>query len=71
MHCDKPWIGELEAGKYAICTCGKSGNDPFCDGAHKGYGKVPAIIEVTERKQFAFCLCGKTTNSPHCDGSHK
>ncbi|MHC4958280.1 MAG: CDGSH iron-sulfur domain-containing protein [Planctomycetota bacterium] len=21
---------------FAICRCGKTGNGPFCDGAHKG-----------------------------------
>lgn len=32
-----PFAVELEAGKnYHWCACGKSANQPFCDGSHKG-----------------------------------
>ena len=31
-----PYAKELEAGKtYYWCACGKSANQPFCDGSHK------------------------------------
>ena len=35
---------EVEKGKsYYWCACGKSKNQPFCDGSHKvtGYSNVP------------------------------
>ncbi|MGB5599434.1 MAG: CDGSH iron-sulfur domain-containing protein, partial [Thiothrix litoralis] len=31
----KPCVVELEAGtSYWWCTCGRSANQPFCDGSH-------------------------------------
>ena len=30
-----PFTLELEAGTYYWCACGKSKNQPFCDGTHK------------------------------------
>ncbi|MEO0529764.1 MAG: CDGSH iron-sulfur domain-containing protein, partial [Planctomycetota bacterium] len=33
----KPTQVELKAGEsYAWCACGKSGDQPFCDGSHEG-----------------------------------
>ena len=29
-----PYILELEAGTYYWCACGKSADQPFCDGSH-------------------------------------
>ncbi len=30
-----PYALELEAGDYYWCACGRSANQPFCDGSHK------------------------------------
>ena len=32
----KPIIRQSEAKDYWWCSCGKSNNQPFCDGSHKG-----------------------------------
>jgi CDGSH iron-sulfur domain-containing protein 3 len=67
----EPFAVELEEGKnYAWCSCGKSGNQPFCDGAHKGTGKVPMVFKADETKTAYLCGCKQTGNGPFCDGSH-
>ena len=38
--------------KYFWCTCGLSGNQPFCDGAHKASNEFkPHHFEVEETKE--------------------
>ena len=60
---------ELEKGKtYAWCSCGKSDNQPWCNGAHQGSEFKPHIFTAEESKA-PICIC-KTKNPPHCDGSH-
>ncbi|RLL51581.1 CDGSH iron-sulfur domain-containing protein [Mariprofundus sp. EBB-1] len=66
----EPAVLELEAGTYYWCSCGKSANQPFCDGSHKGTTFTPEVIEITEKKTVALCQCKQTKNPPFCDGSH-
>ena len=66
-----PLAVELEAGKtYACCSCGKSTNQPFCDGAHKGSTFVPKVFVAEESKTAYLCTCKHTANPGFCDGSH-
>ena len=67
----KPVVLTLEAGTYHWCSCGKSANQPFCDGSHKGTDFVPLKFEVLEAGKSALCLCKHSGTKPHCDGSHK
>ncbi len=58
--------------KYGWCTCGKSANEPFCDGAHKEHKAGPSLkFSVEEDKTAHLCTCKQTSNPPYCDGSHK
>ncbi|HPR62554.1 MAG TPA: CDGSH iron-sulfur domain-containing protein [Prolixibacteraceae bacterium] len=67
----KPAVVNLKPGKYFWCACGKSKNQPFCDGSHKGTSFVPKAFEVTEEKTYYLCQCKQSKNAPFCDGTHR
>ena len=62
---------ELDTGTFYWCACGKSENQPFCDGSHKGTEFQPQAFTIEEKKRVALCNCKHTGNSPFCDGTHK
>jgi len=67
-----PYAIELEAGKtYAWCACGRSANQPFCDGSHKETGFTPTKFDATETKTAYLCGCKRSAKAPFCDGTHK
>ena len=57
--------------EYFFCTCGRSANQPFCDGSHKGTGFTPKGFTAKEDGTAYLCTCKHTKNAPMCDGSHK
>ena len=62
---------EVEKDKsYYWCACGRSKNQPFCDGSHKGTEFSPVEYKAEETKKKFFCSCKQTNNQPFCDGSH-
>ena len=62
---------ELKAGQdYYWCACGRSANQPFCDGSHKGTDITPVKFNVESDVKKALCVCKQTKNPPYCDGSH-
>ena len=68
---DSPFGVEVEEGKsYFWCACGRSANQPFCDGSHKGSGINPVKYTAQASKKVFFCGCKQTANAPLCDGSH-
>jgi len=66
-----PKMVTLEPGTYHWCACGKSNNQPFCDGSHKGSSFVPLAFQVEEKKDFWLCQCKQSKNKPYCDGTHR
>lgn len=68
----QPYAVEVEAGKtYYWCQCGRSKNQPFCDGAHKDTGFEPLAITAEKTETVYLCGCKHTANKPFCDGSHQ
>lgn len=66
-----PIVKEMNAGTYFWCACGKSTNQPYCDGSHNGTLFTPVRVTIEVQKKVAWCTCKHTENQPFCDGSHK
>ncbi len=67
-----PYPVEVEAGKtYWWCACGRSANQPFCDGSHKGSAFTPVPFTATRSEKRWFCGCKHTASQPFCDGTHQ
>ncbi len=63
---------EVQEGRtYFWCACGKSLNQPYCDGSHRGTDFAPVAFKAKESKTIYFCMCKHTGNQPVCDGAHK
>jgi CDGSH-type Zn-finger protein len=67
----EPAVLDLEPGTYYWCACGRSANQPFCDGSHAETDIVPQAFEITDEKKVALCRCKQSKTPPFCDGSHK
>jgi len=63
---------DVEDGKsYFWCACGRSKNQPFCDGSHKDTEFTPVKWTADASETKYFCACKQTDGRPFCDGSHK
>jgi CDGSH-type Zn-finger protein len=68
----EPCVMKLEPGEsYWWCACGRSKNQPFCDGSHQGTEFEPLEVKVDKSKNYALCQCKRTATNPWCDGTHK
>lgn len=68
----EPYVVELEEGKtYFWCCCGRSENQPFCDGKHKETSFQPLKFQAEKNGKAYLCGCKNTGKQPFCDGSHK
>ena len=68
----KPLGVPLRVGReYHWCSCGRSANQPFCDGSHRVTGLTPKAFTPDADGEAYLCQCKQTRNPPYCDGSHK
>jgi len=71
MSDQHPVVLDLEPDTYYWCSCGKTKNQPFCDGSHEGTTFLPIEFKIKEKKQVTLCNCQRTSDGPYCDGSHE
>lgn len=67
----KPVMMKLGVGDYYWCACGKSSNQPFCDGSHRGSGITPVAFKIDAEREVWLCNCKQSGNKPFCDGTHR
>lgn len=65
-----PYIVDVEAGTYWWCACGKSTNQPFCDGSHTDTDITPIKVIAESNTTLRLCGCRWTKKPPLCDGAH-
>jgi len=69
---NKPVKVSLSKGQnYYFCTCGRSKDQPFCDGSHEGTAFLPKKFVSDKEGDAYLCACKHTGNAPFCDGTHK
>ena len=68
---NQPYATNVEEGKtYYWCSCGRSKDQPFCDGSHQGTDFQPTEFTAQKTETVYLCGCKKTGNPPFCDGAH-
>lgn len=67
----EPAVISLDPGTYYWCSCGRSRDQPFCDGSHEGTGFEPLEFTMDAKKEVALCRCKHTKTPPYCDGTHQ
>ncbi|MDP1683277.1 MAG: CDGSH iron-sulfur domain-containing protein [Burkholderiales bacterium] len=66
-----PYEVQVEASKeYWYCACGKSKNQPWCDGSHEGAGVEPISFVAEKTGSAWLCGCRMSETLPFCDGTH-
>lgn len=67
----KPIAVSVKKGEeYYWCACGKSNNQPFCDGSHASTPFKPLAFKADNDGKAYLCMCKQTKNPPYCDGTH-
>jgi CDGSH-type Zn-finger protein len=66
-----PIAVKLAGGReYWWCACGRSAEQPFCDGSHSGTGIEPLGFKPEKNGEYWLCCCKQSKTPPYCDKSH-
>lgn len=55
---------------YHYCACGRTDDEPFCDGSHSETSLKPKRFKISEPTTVTICLCRHSKTLPYCDGTH-
>lgn len=66
----EPTVVTLEPGIYWWCSCGRSKEQPFCDGSHEITDLKPVKLRIQDTREVALCNCKHSGGRPFCDGTH-
>jgi len=67
----EPVVLDVKGGETVHwCRCGRSADQPRCDGSHRGTGIEPMVFKPMTDMKVRFCACKATKSPPFCDGSH-
>ena len=62
---------DLPAGRSYLCSCGRSRQGWFCDGAHLGSGLIAREVQLEEPGTVLKCGCGRSEQSCFEYGLHE
>jgi CDGSH-type Zn-finger protein len=63
-------VSLIEGKDYYFCQCGRSQNQPYCDGSHAVTDITPMPYKAIESRDAFLCQCKHSSNFPFCDGTH-
>lgn len=65
------YLTRLKQGEEILwCACGRSTEEPFCDGESCGRFKPVRYTPTRQQSVYSLCGCKYTKKPPFCDASH-
>ena len=65
-----PYGAGDDAGTRWWCACGRSENQPYCDGSHRGSGISPVRVDLASKGEVWYCGSKRAGARPWRDEPH-